>query len=321
LINRVLVVDDYERWRRHIVSAIQKHPRWQVVGEADDGLDAIQKARTLAPDLILLDISMPSLDGIEAARRIIASDPGARIVFLSEHRSLDIVNAALSTNARGYVVKSDAGLDLLRAMEAVLDGKQFVSASLNGNGAGGARRGAVDGKNHCHEIGLYTDETSLLDAYADFAAAALEQGYAVLVAATVERHRKIKDRLLARRLDVDAAVNDGRYRPIEVGEMLATFMNGNRLDERRFMDAATALIRQAKAVSGGRVAACGDGAWTLVANRMPEAAIQLERLWDELGRRYDVNMFCGYSSATLSVADADRLAERLRAVHSAVRAQ
>jgi DNA-binding NarL/FixJ family response regulator len=130
LIYRVFVVDDYEPWRRHIESALRASPRWQVVGEAADGLDAVHKAQVLRPDLILLDIGLPVLNGIEAARQILALDADRRILFLSENRSRAVVEAALGTGAPGYVLKSDAGRDLLSAMEAVVEGQRFISRSI-----------------------------------------------------------------------------------------------------------------------------------------------------------------------------------------------
>jgi DNA-binding NarL/FixJ family response regulator len=137
LIYRVLVVDDYEPWRRHIESALQASARWQVVGEAADGLDAVEKAQTLRPALILMDIGLPALNGIEAARRILALDPDRRILFLSENQSWDVVEAALGVGGGpGYVLKSDAGRDLLPAMEAVVEGQRFISRSLTGHGPG-----------------------------------------------------------------------------------------------------------------------------------------------------------------------------------------
>ena len=101
-----------------------------VVVEAADGLAGLWKAQELQPDLVILDIGLPKLNGIEVARRILKSAPGTKIVFVSEQRSSDIVEEALRTGARGYVVKSDAGRDLLSAVRAVLGGKRFVSASL-----------------------------------------------------------------------------------------------------------------------------------------------------------------------------------------------
>jgi DNA-binding NarL/FixJ family response regulator len=127
---RVLVVEDYEPWRRYVSAALQKQTELQVIGEVSDGLEAVQQAEELQPDLILLDIGLPTLNGIEAARRIRKVSPASRILFVSENRSADIAEEALSTGASGYVVKSDARSELLPAVKAVLEGKRFISASL-----------------------------------------------------------------------------------------------------------------------------------------------------------------------------------------------
>jgi DNA-binding NarL/FixJ family response regulator len=99
------------------------------VGLAADGASAVEQARALRPDLILLDVNLPSLNGIEAAQRILAENPALRILFLSEHHSGEIVDAAIATGARGYVVKSDVARELLTAMEAVVGGRSFISRS------------------------------------------------------------------------------------------------------------------------------------------------------------------------------------------------
>lgn len=124
---RILVVDDFEPWRRFACSTLSKERGLQIVGEASDGLEAVQKAVELEPDLILLDISLPSLNGIEAARRIREMVPEAKIVFLSEESSVDVVQEAMSFGACGYVFKSMAASDLLTAVETVLSGLKFVS--------------------------------------------------------------------------------------------------------------------------------------------------------------------------------------------------
>jgi DNA-binding NarL/FixJ family response regulator len=125
---RTLVADDYEGWRRQTCLLLQAKPELQVIGEASDGSEAVQKAEELNPDLILLDIGLPRLNGIEAARRIRQVSPNSQIIFLSQDNSQDVVDAALSTGALGYVHKTHAPNDLLRAIDAVLQGKQFVSS-------------------------------------------------------------------------------------------------------------------------------------------------------------------------------------------------
>lgn len=129
---RILLVDDFQPWRSFIGSLLRTKPEWQVISEVSDGLEAVQKAEEIHPDLILLDIGLPKLNGIEAASSIRKIAPMAKILFLSENRSPDIVRAALSVGGRGYVVKSDGANELLVAVEAVLDGKRFVSSTFAG---------------------------------------------------------------------------------------------------------------------------------------------------------------------------------------------
>jgi DNA-binding NarL/FixJ family response regulator len=99
----------------------------QIVGEASDGLEAVRRAEELKPDLVVLDIALPTLNGIEAARQIRTLSPESKVIFLSQESSPDVVQEALSTGAWGYVVKARAGSDLLAAIEAVLLGNHFVS--------------------------------------------------------------------------------------------------------------------------------------------------------------------------------------------------
>ena len=127
----VLVVEDYEPFRRFICSTLGKIPELQIVGEASDGLQAVQKAEELQPDLILLDIGLPTLNGIEAACRISRLVPAAKVLFVSQNNDAEVVTAALSNGAKGYVRKENAKKDLLPAIEAVLCGDRFVSRGLH----------------------------------------------------------------------------------------------------------------------------------------------------------------------------------------------
>ena len=127
------MVDDYTPWRHFIRSTLQQQADLQVIGEASDGAEAVVKAEELQPDLILLDIGLPTLNGIEAARQVREVAPQSRILFVTENRLRDIAEAALGTGASGYLVKADAGRELLLAVRTVLQGKRFISGSLAGN--------------------------------------------------------------------------------------------------------------------------------------------------------------------------------------------
>jgi len=127
---RVLVVDDYDAWRRHICSVLKTQKEIQVIAEARDGLEAVQKAQELRPDLILLDIGLPTLNGIEAARRIRNLSPQSKVLFITQETSADIVLGALATGAAGYVVKTDVRTELFTALEAVSRDEKYVSSRL-----------------------------------------------------------------------------------------------------------------------------------------------------------------------------------------------
>ena len=126
-LSRILSVDDHEPFRRLTSSLLEKRPEFQIIGQASDGLEAIQKAEELQPDLILLDIGLPKLNGMEAAKRIRILAPRTKILIVSQVSDSDVVGEALQLGAMGYVFKSNAGSELLPAIEAVLGGNQFVS--------------------------------------------------------------------------------------------------------------------------------------------------------------------------------------------------
>lgn len=123
-------MDDYAAWRDYARSALEKEPQFRVVAAISDGLEAVQRAQELRSDLFILDVGLPNLNGIEAARRILQLVPQTKILFLSSCSSTDIVREALNTGANGYVLKSCAQSELLASVKAVLAGQRFISKAL-----------------------------------------------------------------------------------------------------------------------------------------------------------------------------------------------
>jgi DNA-binding NarL/FixJ family response regulator len=128
---RILIGDDHELVRHGIRGILRAHRGWQVVAEAIDGGEAVQKARDLRPDLAILDISMPNLDGLEAARQIRDACPNTKVLVLTMHESDQMVRRVLETGARGYVLKSDLTAHLVKAIEQVSRGKIFLTPRVS----------------------------------------------------------------------------------------------------------------------------------------------------------------------------------------------
>ncbi len=127
---RILVVEDFADWRSYISEKLRDIPRLTVIHFAVDGLEAVRKAAELKPDLILMDIGLPSLSGIEAARKIRTLVPESKVIFVTAETSASVAEEALSLGAAGYVLKTAVDSDLLQAIEAVMSGRRFVSQDL-----------------------------------------------------------------------------------------------------------------------------------------------------------------------------------------------
>ena len=127
---RILVVDDYTVWRQHIRSILEPWPELEVIGEASDGLEALQNAEQLSPDLILLDIGLPKLNGIAVEYRLCETVPAAKVIFVTQNDDLDVVEAVFRNRTQGYVLKSDARRELVPAIQTVLRGDRFLSSGV-----------------------------------------------------------------------------------------------------------------------------------------------------------------------------------------------
>ena len=315
---RILITDDYADWRRQVHSLLQARPAWQVIAEALDGSEAVQKAEDLKPDLILLDVGLPNLNGIEAARKIRQLSPSSKIVFLSLNKSLEVVRTALSTGALGYVHKTDARSELLPAVDAVLRGKQFVSSSVKGHQFTDT---SAEKAAHRHEVQFYSDDALLLDTFARFIAVALKSGRAAIVAVTESHRDGLVSRLKEHGLDVDATTQQGTYIQLDIDKTFSTFMVNDMPDATRFFQIVGGLIEAAaKAARQPHhgVVLCGEGTSVLWAEGKADAAIRLEQLWNEVGKTSGVDILCGYALSSFHGEEDEHVFQSICAEHSAV---
>jgi DNA-binding NarL/FixJ family response regulator len=321
---RILVVDDYEPFRRFFCSTLGKKADLQIIGEALDGLEAVQKAEELHPDLIVLDLGLPTLNGIEAARRIRKVSPNSKITFMTLESSADVVQEAFSLGAMGYVIKTRAGSELLAAVEAVRQGKQFISSGLSGltfsDNADAQRPDRLDHEEgvpslavrkgvitRSHKVQFHSDDASLLVGFTSFVEAALLVGDGVIVVATESHQKSLLQRLQEQEVDIAAAIEEGCYLPVDAAETLSTFMVNDLPDPIRFLKVAGDLVMEAAKAAKGkppRVAACGECA---------------PILWDVIATTYNVDILCGYVLNSFEREQESHIYERICAEHSSVR--
>jgi DNA-binding NarL/FixJ family response regulator len=124
---RILIADDHDLMRRGVKALLQSHPGWEICAEAQTGREAVAKAQELKPDIAILDISMPDLNGVDAAKRIRKESPDTEVLILSVHYSDQLIRDILEAGVRGYIVKSDSDRDLIIAVETLANHKPFLT--------------------------------------------------------------------------------------------------------------------------------------------------------------------------------------------------
>jgi DNA-binding NarL/FixJ family response regulator len=273
----VLVVEDFPPLRQAI-SSLLDGIGVAVIGEASDGVEAVRLSQELRPYLILLDVGLPGLHGLDAGRRIRELCPNSKILFVSQESSVDVVRAALALGAEGYVYKSCIHSDLLSAIEAVLKGKQFVSPSLCFD----------DAKVQLplrHDILFCSDEAAIVDNVARFIATALNASNPAVVWATEARRESLLRELRTQGTETDTAIQNGTLMLLDVDDppdrSLEVLM--------QLRDAAFRMGR-----TRPRVAVCGERAGNLWAQGRTDEAVRVEKLWNDLTRSHDLNILCLY---------------------------
>lgn len=299
-------------------------------------MDAVESAKKLQPDLILLDISLPKLNGFEAARQIAKVAPQSKILFVSEHRSPDILEAALGTGAFGYVLKSDAGSELLPAVRAVLELRRYVSASVGIRDLAHATdheadnhkqhknfvaRSVAQHTNSRHEVTFYSDDVEFVDGFARFVERCLKAGNVVIVILTESHHASLLQKLSRDGLDMAAEFKQRTYIPLNVADTLSAFMVNDSPDPALLRNVARVFIAEAPTGANGkrrRVAVCGEGVNSLLAAGNLDATIRLERIWNEIAKDEELDIFCGYFRAVFDNEEYVSALERVCAEHSTV---
>ena len=334
---RVLVVEDFEPFRRHVVSVLQSRPDLEVVGEASDGLEAVQKAQEVKPDLVLLDIGLPSLNGMEVARQICRLCSESKILFVSQETSSEIVQAALVIGARGYVVKTHAGSDLPIAIDAVLRGERFASSSVTAIDFSEGKNELMSAHLDCekvvapfppenlasrHEVAFYRDDAGLVDGFANLSKAALAAENPVILIATTEHRRSILQRLRANAIvDVDGVLENGSLTQLDALDTVSAVMVNDLPDPIRCANLIGEIVTRAFKTARGaqpRVVICGECAPGLLREGNADAAIQLEHLWDDITRGYQADTLCGYLWTAFPQREISPIYSRICAQHSAV---
>ena len=290
-LQRVLVVEDYEPFRRLLCELLQQRGDLLIVGEAADGLDAICQAEELRPDVVILDIGLPRLNGIDVAGRIRATVPHAKLIFLTNESSLEVVEEAFSRGAHGYVYKPRAQRDVLPVLEAIIRGGRFVSGGLERIARGDSLA------SHRHDLLFCSSDAVLVGAFSRFIAGELREGNAVVAVVTAAHEQSLQSSLEASNVNVALAIRQQRYLPGNVSELLAKATVNGCPDPLRYLDAAGDLltdVTRRATDQHAKVAACGEGTSIVWTHGHVDAAIQLEHLWDEIAKSRQMDILCAF---------------------------
>ncbi len=133
---RILIADDHEVVRKGLSTLLQTHEGWEICGEAKDGREAVDMAKQLKPDVVILDVGMPNLNGLAATRQLVQQNPNQKVIVLTITDSDEVIREALDAGARGFVLKSDAARDLVSAVEALQRGRMFFTSAGQRYGTG-----------------------------------------------------------------------------------------------------------------------------------------------------------------------------------------
>jgi CheY-like chemotaxis protein len=310
---RILLVEDFEPFRQFVRLALQPRADFKIVGEAVDGLEAVQKAKELQPDVILLDIGLPRLNGMAAAEQIRVLAPQSKLLFISLESSSAVVEEAFRLGARGYLHKLRAESDLIPAIETVLAGRQFLSGNLE----------PVESMKAppCHEIQFYYDEAVILDSAIRFIGDALNANGTVVVVATAQHLESIVQRLKAEGRDMDRAIQQGTYISLNATEVLSKIIVNGRVNHACTSQVLTSVLESAiesAKRTNSRVSVFGECAGLLFAEGNATAAMELEKRANNLIAKSGIDILCPYPLHALQAPADEHTLKDVCAEHTAV---
>ncbi len=282
---RVLLADDHLAVLKSVKRLLAAD--FDVVAAVADGSQALDASLRLDPDVVVLDVTMPGLDGFQTAQELKRIGSRARIVFLSMHEAEDYVATAVASGASAYVLKTRIRPDLPSAVNHALAQRLFVPsltslfAVLDGGGA--------------HAVQFYANSQPFLDEVSRFLGLALRRRDPAVVLADGPNRTGIAERLEASGVDVARAVKEGRYLAIDTADAVSQIIRDGRVDPDRVAEMVDNLERLRVTISpSSRLTIVGEVSVLLCQHGNFEAAIQLERLWDDLTRPLPFVTVCGY---------------------------
>jgi DNA-binding NarL/FixJ family response regulator len=310
---RILLVEDFEPFRRVVRLLLQARTDLTIVDEAVDGVEAVEKASLLKPDLILMDIGLPKRSGISAAKQIAVDSPRSKLLFVSLEASPETVQAAFQAGAKGYLQKLTVETDLIPAIDAIAAGRQYISGDI--------QRSNAETVTPRHEALFYSDETTFLEGALPFVRSVLDTGGAAIAIVTASHGTGLIRGLEAGGVDVDRAIKEGRYTPLDVADFLSHAVANGLLDlERlsRFMADPVKSALQARQTEHARVAIVGEGGGQLCAAGNIEGAIDLETKGVGAFDNRAIDFLCPYPMSAFERTDGDVAYRKICAEHTAV---
>jgi len=312
---RILVAEDFEPLRRYYCATLRQWSQHAIVSEAVDGIESVEKARELQPGLVLLDIRMPRLNGFEAAEQIRRVAPQAKILFISQDSSAEMVQEGFRLGADGYVQKLHLHRDLIPAIEAIFAGKQFVSSGLEFKEDARTYRQ--------HKVAFYSDDATLVEGIAPYIGDSLRAGRAAVVLMT-NPHRESLAQYLQEKagIDVPAAIKEGTYTSLDAAAMLSSIMVEGLPDAVSFQRSLSALIHTAaKAANQSGVVILGECVGLLCEAGSVSAAIQIEQAGNDLLKTHNIEIRCAYPLESFCNERGDHALRTICAQHTSAHFQ